>query len=307
MELKVHNDHNTIFISVGGGLNYLPYTDNTVRQLIIARETRPNWFYEEIKISSIFDSFAGLIWSGGRGIRKPVLSFMEMQERATFFNSRMIGVYFTFTNSKLTEKHLDDEICNKILQVCENTLNGVIVNSELLRKYIQKNYPQYKLIHSLTSGIRDKEKLMALTKTYDLVVIPPELNKDIEFLRALPKTKIELMINDNCVPYCQYRREHTDAISMRFLNDKSEEDKYLVYRQRGCRYPQNTTKGELTLNLGAIFEIFRTTGIAQFKLSNRVSGLVTSIKILNKYLVKEAYQEEFSVYVRARAEVEAKL
>jgi collagenase-like PrtC family protease len=295
-----------LFFSVGGGLNYLYDADNVVRPLIMAKEIRPDWFYEQIKISSIFDSFAGLIWSGGRKLGNPVFSFTEMQERVTFFNSRLIGVYFTFTNSKLTEKHFDDEICNKILQACENHLNGVIVNNELLRRYIRKNYPQYKLIHSLTSGIRDKEELMALTKIYDLVVIPPEFNKDLEFLRALPRDKIELMINDCCVPYCQYRREHTDAISMSFLNDKSAEDKYLIYRQQGCRYPSNTTKGELTLNLKEIFEIFRTTGITQFKFSNRVGSFATSIRMLNQYLVKEIYQKEFSVYARALAEAGTK-
>ncbi|MDR2410855.1 MAG: hypothetical protein LBE13_22460 [Bacteroidales bacterium] len=48
-------------ISVGGGLEI---NGLLVQALVKLKHFRPNWFYSDISVSSIYDSFYGLCWNG---------------------------------------------------------------------------------------------------------------------------------------------------------------------------------------------------------------------------------------------------
>lgn len=60
-----------------------------------------------------------------------------------------ISVRLTFSTSLLREEHLHDCKCNELCALLEknNELqNGVIIHSDLLLDYLQKNYPGLYLI-----------------------------------------------------------------------------------------------------------------------------------------------------------------
>ena len=82
-------------------------------------------FYENIKIGSIYGSFPGTIWNGGR----PSFGncdYETIQQIIEYFNSNQIPLRFTFTNSCINESHLNDEYCNKIVQLANNGMNEII-------------------------------------------------------------------------------------------------------------------------------------------------------------------------------------
>ena len=77
---------------------------------------------------------------------------------------------FTWTNSLLTEEHLQDTYCNLIMRLADNGMNQVLVNTPVLEQYLRQKYPGYQYISSTTKRILDPEKLRdELKKDYFMV------------------------------------------------------------------------------------------------------------------------------------------
>lgn len=64
----------------------------------------------------------------------------------------------TFSNSLLREEHLQDRKCDTLCSLLEERnepQNGVIIHSDLLLNYLQKNYPGLYLVSSTTKVLMD--------------------------------------------------------------------------------------------------------------------------------------------------------
>jgi GT2 family glycosyltransferase len=278
--------------SLGGGLsgNY------SIQAFILGREEHPEWFYPEIEIKSVFDSFPGLVWNGGRFVEGS-LTMDEAIAKVDFFNSRNIGVNFTFTNCLLTEEHICDSLCNDVLKNFANPLNGVIVYDPRLEAHIRATCPQYKIISSVSKCIYDqREKLIADTEKYDLVVIPPEFNRDLGFLRLFPPEKVELLVNEGCPPYCQERMPHYIATSQMILGLRALEDNpYNPCKKVGRKPPA----GKMVLTIAELFEILAATGISHMKFNNRGNPSVErSLQEITKYFVFPQHSLAFSFFLQ---------
>lgn len=118
----------------------------------------PSKFKEGYQIGSVYGTFPGAIWNGGRAVFG-MTSKGEMERVLKFYNVREVPVRFTWTNSLLTEKHLNDTYCNMIMKLADNGLNQVLVNQPVLEEYIRKEYPNFPLISSTTKRLTDTEEL----------------------------------------------------------------------------------------------------------------------------------------------------
>jgi glycosyltransferase involved in cell wall biosynthesis len=286
-----------LFFSLGGDLS-----ENYIRAFILAREKYPEWFRLGLEITSVYGSFPGLIWNGGRVVNGQPLSWEAAASRVSFFNRRNIGVNFTFTNCLLTAEHIQDKIGNEVLKRFESSLNAVIVNSPLLEEHVRRNYPHYKIISSVTKCIYDKEKLIADTEKYDLVVIPPEFNLDLDFLRILPPDKVELLLNEGCPPYCAERRAHYICTSKICLGQISYEDK-ICSRYNPCQKVRiKPPGGTMVFSLNKAFYVFAKTGIKNFKFNSRGNpDLCRVTQELTKYFVRPECRIFFGDYLRDNA------
>lgn len=275
--------------SLGGGLSC---NIDQLAAFVFATETHPEWFHPNIKAVTVFDSFPQLPWNGGRHIEAEPVSFSAMEERVNFFNARGIGVHFTFTNTLLKETHLEDKRCNQILRAFENRLNGVVVYSQLLERYVRKTTPLYKIILSQSKLLWNKTQLTNAFADYDTVVISPEFNRDSAFLKQLPVEKTMLIANNPCAPFCPLSRQHFDAISALNLGE-------------GADNPANSLcqslrqKGTLRLNLNEIFNIFSQTGIKKFKFATRRYDPQSTINTLGEYFVLSAAKDSFLQFMAA--------
>ena len=170
----------------------------------------PDSFHEGYRIGSVYGTFPGAIWNGGRAVFG-LTSKSDMESILKIYNSRGIPVRFTWTNSLLEEKHYTDTYCNLIMEIADNGLNQVLVNNDAFEHYIRKNYPNYKIISSTTKRILDMNSLMSeINKDYELVVLDYDLNHNEEVLKTLQPyaDKIEILVDEVCYPNCHYRCEH---------------------------------------------------------------------------------------------------
>lgn len=176
----------------------------------------PSKFKEGYQIGSVYGTFPGAIWNGGRAVFG-MTSKGEMERVLKFYNVREVPVRFTWTNSLLTEKHLNDTYCNMIMKLADNGLNQVLVNQPVLEEYIRKEYPNFPLISSTTKRLTDTEELCReMEKDYHLVVLDYDLNHNEEVLKSLEPMagKVEILVNEICSPNCPKRAEHYKAESL---------------------------------------------------------------------------------------------
>ena len=170
----------------------------------------PDKFRDGYKIGSVYGTFPGAIWNGGRAVYG-LAGKNEIEKTLKLYNDRKVPVRFTWTNCLLEEKHVYDTYGNLIMKMADNGLNQVLVNAPVLEEYIRKEYPDFPVISSTTKRITTLEGIKAeLEKDYDLVVLDYDLNHDEEVLKSLEPMadKIEILVDEVCFPGCPKRAEH---------------------------------------------------------------------------------------------------
>lgn len=170
----------------------------------------PEKFRPGYCIGSVYGTFPGAIWNGGRAVFG-LTSKGDMEKLVNTYNKLGVPARFTWTNSLLEERHCYDTYCNLIMRIADNGFNQVLVNTEVLEEYIRKTYPKYPMISSTTKRMTDREALVAeLQKDYHLVVLDYDLNHNEDALTALKPyaDKLEILVNEICYPGCKMRKEH---------------------------------------------------------------------------------------------------
>lgn len=170
----------------------------------------PDCFRPGYQIGSVYGTFPGAIWNGGRVVMG-IAGKRDIQATLNLYNGKGVPVRFTWTNSVLEEKHVYDTYCNLIMRLADNGMNQVLVNTPVLEDYIRREYPGYKLISSTTKRICDTGGVLSeLQKDYFLVVLDYDLNHDEETLKAIEPCagRVELLVNEVCSPGCPLRAQH---------------------------------------------------------------------------------------------------
>lgn len=169
-----------------------------------------NSFRDGYVPGSVYGTFPGAIWNGGRAVfgissKEDIKAILKTYER---FN---VPVRFTWTNPFIDEKKVNDTYCNLIMNLADNGKNEVLVNSEVLEKYLRENYPGFGVISSTTKRITDPDMLIKeFDKDYKLVVLDYDLNKNEEVLKSLEPfaDRVEILVDEICYSSCEKRKQH---------------------------------------------------------------------------------------------------
>lgn len=179
-----------------------------------------NHFKEIINIISKFPKLKGKVevydgienskWSGGR-IDCLAPTFFDLN-KIKFYNSFGIGVSITFSN-KIIDINSPRE--NKILEFLnEGKNNGVIIQNELLRQHIRKNFQNLSVQFSVT-GVKgdDFKQLIKKEPLYDAICPRPEFVFNNNFISKCNPNKYKIMVNNVCNINCEFWDLHRDAVS----------------------------------------------------------------------------------------------
>lgn len=263
----------------------------------------PEYFREGVRIASVFGSFPGAMWNGGRNVSGEY-NYSMNEKIMKEFNSRGIPLRFTFTNPHITEKEISDKWCNEILKMADNGLNEIIVMSPILEKYIRENYPGYKITSSTCKQIRDMNDLNAeLDKDYNLVVIDYNWNNKFDDLaRIKDKSRCEILVNACCQPACPRRGSHYSTIgkyqielctaaqsSLHIKGDNIVTDPFPCQYMDYNIYMSN--KFPTHISPEAIEEKYLPMGFNQFKLEGRTIGDIQMLEMYVYYLVKPEFKD----------------
>lgn len=270
--------------------------------LLTLMQQHPEYFRDGVKIASVFGAFPPSLWNGGRNT-VGVVDDEIIKQVTKAFNSRGIPLRFTFTNPLVEEKHLGDPFCNKVMRMCDNGLNEVIVLSPILEEYIRKNYPSYKITSSTCKEIRNADELSAeLEKDYHYVVLDYNWNNNFEFLETLPhKEKCELLINACCVPNCPRRGEHYRSIGetqikyAEYMKTPPMMRKPTHFEDFKCpsmlRHIYQITDLPTHISPDAIVEKYVPMGFNQFKIEGRTVPDIALAENYIYYMIKPEYKD----------------
>lgn len=255
-----------------------------------------DWFYDFCQIGSIYGVPADCLWGGGRagfgqnGIERSVLDLCR---------DFGVSARLTFSNSLLTENHLDDRKCNRLCELFCGPENGIILHSDLLLDYICKNYPHFYFVSSTTKVLTDWDSFMAEVKRPEFSFVVPDfrLNKDERLFGSwgqpddeVLKSKIEFLCNECCWFGCKNRRICYENVSQRCLGQNvpqwectspGSEEGYLFSKAK---------LNEGFIGIDDIREKYMPAGFSNFKIEGRSLGSALLLEFILYYMTKPEYQ-----------------
>ncbi len=263
------------------------------------------FFYDNVKIGSVYGTFPTSLWNGGRNFSGTV-DENYIKVVLDQFNRRGIPCRFAFSNPLITEEHIYDEFCNRCLELADNGLNEVIVVSPVLEKYIREKYPRYKIISSTCKQLRDETSLNnELENDYSLVVLDYNWNNDYEKLEKIGfKDKCELLINPCCVPDCKRRKAHYDYIGeyqIELCKSMKNPSIPFTMEEFKCEHMQKsfyqTTKWSTHISPEDIYNKYVPMGFSNFKIEGRPLPDIPVLESYMYYMAKPEYRDEARLYI----------
>lgn len=277
---------------------YLPgFYENLTLYALLADfiEHLPQWFYDDFKIGAVYGCFPNCIWNGGRaiygGINRPLM-IKAIEE----MNSRGIPIRYTFTNPLLEEKHMSDTFGNVCLELANNGMNEVLVNTPVIEEYMRKNFPNYKLISSTTKCLRTVDLVEAeLEKDYYLVVLDSALNKNEKIFDLKERGRLELLVDHGCRYDCPNREKHyiaSGTAQLTYDTTKFPPCPNLVRTFDELKVRENFISRE------EITEKYYPNGFRHFKLDGRSFETEKLVDSIIYYMVKPEYHVTMKNVIR---------
>lgn len=253
----------------------------------------PEALRENVSIGAVYDNFPYCIWDGGRIFNENYYaSFEDIVEIKDKLNTENIPIRLIFTNPMLKEEHLYDRFCNTVCKICENELNEVVVNNEMLEKYLRETYPKFNYISSTTKcNIFDNSLNEIESNKYKYICLDYNQNHNksaLEKLSQEQKDKVEFLCNAICPPGCPNRKEHYRLNGLYYLN-------YMKTYQINCKIKGGTLdpatmKYNNNISPEEIENYYVPQGFSMFKLEGRTLNHLENVCNWARYLFKPEYQ-----------------
>ena len=252
--------------------------------------THREYFYDWCDVGSIYGAPADCIWGGGR----VGCGTCDAREVLALTREYGISARLTFSNSLLREAHLADRKCNALCRLFAQSggpRNGVILHSELLLRYLRREYPQLYLVSSTTKVLTEFRQLrQELARSEFCYVVPDfRLNKAWAELASLPqaqKDKTEFLCNECCWFGCGARRACYETVSRKNLGEPCPEHRCPAPgAAEGYRFSR-AMENPGFIGPEAIQERYLPMGFSNFKLEGRGLGSALILEFLLHYMTK---------------------
>ena len=261
------------------------------------------YFYDWCEIGSIYGAPSDCIWGGGR----TSFGYSDPKDVLDLVREYGISARLTFSNSLLREEHLTDKKCNELCKMFEHASdadnsphthrlqNGVIVHSELLLNYLQKNYPDLYLVSSTTKVLTDFQDFLTEINREDFRYIVPDfrLNKvfdKLDLMSQHQKDKVEFLCNECCWFGCKDRKICYESVSRKNLGNPAPEF-HCASPDGGNGYRfSKAMENPGFISVDDIQNIYMPMGFSNFKIEGRGLGSALILEFLLYYMTKPEYQ-----------------
>ena len=252
------------------------------------------YFYDWCEIGSIYGAPSDCIWGGGR----TSFGYSDPEDVLALMREYGISARLTFSNSLLREEHLADKKCNELCKMFEcshSPQSGVIVYSDLLLNYLQKNYPDLYLISSTTKVLTDFQDFLTEVNREEFLYVVPDfrLNKvfdKLDLMSQHQKDKVEFLCNECCWFGCKDRKTCYESVSRKNLGNPAPEF-HCASPDGGNGYRfSKAMENPGFISVDDIQNIYMPMGFSNFKIEGRGLGSALILEFLLYYMTKPEYQ-----------------
>ena len=149
------------------------------------------------QIDSVFGFVEPSPLYGGRVFVQPELSPADV---ASLEYTR-VGLRLPLTNHFVEPAEYEESA--PFLEKYHRSGNATIVTNDNLARWIRRDFPKYRIEASVIKNLKSYGKISRAFDIYDTVVLPMELNEDLDFLKGVPnKERITLFANAGCALTC---------------------------------------------------------------------------------------------------------
>lgn len=200
---------------------------NFIRSFLTKTKDCPWILKDNVVIESVYGS-PTCIWNGGRTLDNVYYNKQQLQNIHDTYFDLGVKVRFIFTNPLLNEYDLYDRYCNLIMDVFQDMLPEIVVNSLLLEEYLRSKYPSMSFISSTTKRLRSSEaQLNEFNHDYKYICLDYDYNYNFEFLKNIPekeKNRVEILVNSICPQRCNVRVLHQNFSAKRQLEYDNDDE-----------------------------------------------------------------------------------
>lgn len=264
------------------------------REFLKLYRTHREYFYDWCEIGSIYGSPADCLWGGGRtGSGKA-----DVRDVISLINEYELSARLTFSNSLLKAEHLTDKKCNALCSLFQDKVksqSGVIIHSDLLLDYLQKEFPGLYFVSSTTKVITDSGLFVAEVQRPEFKYVVPDfrLNKAFEKLNMLSsqqKKKIEFLCNECCWTGCQDRKKCYENVSRKNLGEFCEDHICSAPGRKDGYSFSKAMENPAFIGLNEIQNVYLPMGFENFKIEGRGLGSAIVLEFLLYYMIRPEYQ-----------------
>ena len=235
-------------------------------------------YFPNIPINKI-DSIFGFIEPTSLYSGRPFLRRQISDSDYNFLQENNIGLRIPFTNHYVSKKEY--ERYKPLLKKYHKKGNSLIITNDDFAKWVKKDFPLCKIEASILKEIDSLEKINNALELYDTIVLPMNVNYNIELLESIhQKERITLFGNAGCALTCPNRICY-DYISKKnkVLGNTNIIIRHLYYyyaffiRKKWCMHkikPRNL-HGLKDFDIDKYYEI----GFTRFKMLREHSGRKT--------------------------------
>lgn len=226
------------------------------------------------------------IWNGGRFMHEPVYRIETIAEMFfNYINNLGMDIQLTMTNRLIEERDLYDRLGNALLGLASRDFSNnieILVSSDILMNHIRENYPNLKLVRSMTKAtlLNPGEE-----DIYDKIVLPKWNNHDMDLIGKLQqKVELEILCDEPCVVNCPRKSAHYEAYNKSQLFQYTNDNHH-------CDQQEHPLYNKLWI-LPDEINYYINLGVKCFKLSGReeISHMIESISM---YCIQNDKQYEF--------------
>lgn len=174
-------------------------------------KNKPELFHPGIKLVGVQGSIASMKWAS----REPYsnferISIPQIHDLVAWLRGHELSAYLDCSNVCLKERSFLDYHDNCIVELLNYPENYVLVDSDMLSKYIRSTYTNYTHLHSSHKWYTAAPVIDNLNKG-NLTILPPKIPIDV-FKKSDLGCSIAI-INPWCECWCSRQREHITADS----------------------------------------------------------------------------------------------
>ena len=149
------------------------------------------------EIDSLFGFVERSELYGGRPYRGRELSDRDIVD----LNNAGIGIRLPMQNHYVARHEYERNL--SLFRKYHRPGNFVIVTDDNLARWIRQDFPAYQIDASVIKNIKTHRKIEEALQLYDSVVLPMNINEDLEFLANIKqKDRITLFANAGCALTC---------------------------------------------------------------------------------------------------------